>query len=264
MSRAGSGRQRFAAVSRAATIEFGGTRALGHQAKLSSVDAVRSVRVALDRFGEQVAVALTDLDIEARRACDYIQADRKAYWKSEVDRGWDRLAQAKAQLEQRQTLGKVAGHEPSCIEEKRAVQAAKHRLETAMEKVGRVRHWSQMVSRAAGEYQGAIGQLTRWIEAELPVAIALLRRIEATLDRYLAVDAPVPDEVLAELTSQAAGSAGRTGAAPSGSPPVEAPSVAPAAESPNSVTAGQRDPRADDGESDGGGAPSESPGVREE
>lgn len=237
---------------------------MGRQAKLSSVDAVRSVLVALDRFGEQVAVALTDLDIEVRRACDYIQADRKAYWKSEVDRGWDQLAQAKAQLEQRQTLGKVAGHEPSCIEEKRAVQAAKCRLETAMEKVDRVRHWSQTVARAAGESEGAIGQLTRWIEAELPVAIALLRRIEATIDRYLAIDAPVPDEVLAELTIEPERPGDRIGAAPSGTPSADAEAAPTAAEASEGVPAAPSEASGPNGETKDGAAPSETPGGRKE
>jgi hypothetical protein len=178
---------------------------VGRTAKLTSIEAVRAVAVALEKFGEAVMAALTDLDIEKRRAGDYIRIDRRKFWAAEVHRGWDRLAEAKAWLEQRQTLGKVAGHEPSCIEEKRAVQAAKRRLEIAREKTDRVRKWSQTLNRAEADYEGSLGQLTRWLEAELPVALAQLERIAQTLERYLAIESPLPEVELADEAARADG-----------------------------------------------------------
>ena len=198
---------------------------MGRTAKLTSVDAVRTVAVALAAFRDAVVAALTDLDIEARRACDYVRVDRRNYWKEEVRRGWDRLAQAKARLQERETLGKVAGHEPSCIEEKRAVQTAARRLDIAQEKVDRVRHWTQTVDRAVAEYQGSLGQLTRWIEAELPQALALLDRIEDRLAQYLAVASPLPDAGLADAAARFGGgdraAAGVEGTSTGGDAPSE-------------------------------------------
>ena len=52
--------------------------------------------------------------------------------------GWP---QARLQFQQAMTYRRIADRHPSCIDEKRAVEAAKRRLQLAQEKVETVRHW---------------------------------------------------------------------------------------------------------------------------
>ena len=61
------------------------------------------------------------------------------------------------------TYRRVADHQPTCIDEKRPLEAAKRRLQIAQEKVEAVRHWSRAIDRAVDEYRaaGAVGRLAR-------------------------------------------------------------------------------------------------------
>ena len=52
------------------------------------------------------------------------------------------LNQARLQLQQAMTMRRIADREPSCVDEKRAVERAKRRVETAQRKIEAVRHWS--------------------------------------------------------------------------------------------------------------------------
>ncbi len=161
---------------------------MGRAARVFSVDAVDALSAALIEFADEAAVALADLDLEVRRAVQWVQQDRKLYWEHEVRRGWDDLAAARRELERCMVTHKVADHRPSCIEEKKALQRAKARLDVAMEKVKAVRRWSHAVGKEADDYRGGVGQLAQWLSADYPKAKAALRRMAAALDYYLALE----------------------------------------------------------------------------
>lgn len=158
---------------------------MARAAKVTSIDAVEAMTVALERFGEDAAAAMSDLEIELRRALEWIEHDRKIYWAQEVRNGWDRVAAARQELERRRVLHKVADHEPGCREEKKALAEAKRRLQVAQEKVEAVRRWSHAVEKEVNEYRGSVNQLAGWLQADLPRAVAALQRMTGALDAYV-------------------------------------------------------------------------------
>ena len=158
---------------------------MGRAAKVTSIDAVETMTAALQRFAEDASAALADLEMELRRALEWIQHDRKIYWDREVRNGWDRVAQARQELERHRVFHKVADHEPGCREEKKALAEAKRRLHVAQEKVEAVRRWSHAVEKEVNEYRGSVNQLAGWLQADFPRAVASLHRMTGALDSYV-------------------------------------------------------------------------------
>lgn len=210
-------------------------------ARVLSIDDVDAVSAALTRFAEETAGALADLDLEIRRALEWVQQDRKLHWDQEVRRGWDAVAGARRELERRMITHKVADHRPSCVEEKKALALAKRRLDVALEKVKAVRRWSHAVEKESNEYRGSIGPLAQWLSADFPRAIASLRRMAGALDHYVAV-APSAAKIDAEGPSSGLPSAARGTPEPPADRPAQ--DEAPATAAPQS--AGAQDPARED------------------
>ncbi|NLE39132.1 MAG: hypothetical protein GX621_14005 [Pirellulaceae bacterium] len=156
-------------------------------AKLISIDAVRDMAAALTRFGDEAVSALDELDINVRRALEWIDHDRKDFWSHEVRRGWERVGEARAELEKAQTYRKMADETPSCRQERAMLEKAKQRVQTAEEKDRSIPRWSHAIEHAVRELTGAETQLADWLHGELPRALSVLRQFSAALERYAAV-----------------------------------------------------------------------------
>ena len=159
-------------------------------ARITDVAALAEFRAALAGFALAASQALTDIQLELRRGLDWITNDRGVHWQSEVCRSSDLVARAKDDLVHSRTYKKVGDYTPSCIEEKKAVEMAKRRLEHAEQKVQAVRHWTLAARRAVDEFQGPVQQLMGMIDGDIPRAIALLERMSIALEQYSAMNAP--------------------------------------------------------------------------
>jgi hypothetical protein len=160
------------------------------EARVTDVAALDHFRVELAEFNVAVRRALIDIDLEVRRALDWITNDRGPYWQAEVRRGFDNVARAKDDLSHSKTYKKIGDHAPSCEQEKRAVEMAKMRLAHAEGKVEAVKRWSIAARRAVEEFQGPVQQLMGMLDSDIPKAIVLLERMSAALERYRSVSAP--------------------------------------------------------------------------
>jgi len=165
---------------------------MGESAKITSIDAVQAFAVALEAFQDEATAALDELELQVRRALEWIHHDRKQFWRHQVQTGWQKVTEARLQLEQAQTFRRIADRTPSCVDEKKALAKAKRRLDFAQEKVETVRHWTGAIDHAVGEYRGGIAQLATWLMADLPLALAALDRMSRALESYVAIEA-MPD-----------------------------------------------------------------------
>jgi len=188
---------------------------MARQARVISIDALLTMQAALGRFERDLRAALDDLEMEVRRALQWIQQDAPQYWQQEVRQGWERVAEARVQLQQAMTMRRVAEHDPSCVEEKKALEKARRRLQLAQEKADAVRHWRHSVEKAVNDYLAARGQLTGWLEADLPQARTALKHMLAALESYVAIETP------ADAQAPTAGSS--AGAQQAGYPPSQQP-----------------------------------------
>ena len=161
-------------------------------ARVTDVAVLDDFRIALADFTLSVRQALTDLQLEIRRAMDWISVDRAAHWQAEARRSSDLVARAKDELAHSKTFKRMDDYTPSCVEEKKAVDMAKRRLEHAEQKVEAVRHWSRAAQVAVDEFQGPVQQLLAMLDGDIPRAIALLERMSRALEDYAATGVPAP------------------------------------------------------------------------
>jgi hypothetical protein len=161
---------------------------MGESARVTAIDAVNELRVALVCFGEEAAEALGAADAEVRRTEDWI-AEQLQSWQHEVRRGEDLVFQAKTELTRRKMMN-FDGRPVDTTEQEKALRRAVARLEHAEHQVEVCRRWARQWPQAVLDYQGPSGQLKGLLEGQLPRACAFLERKIASLEAYVMRLAP--------------------------------------------------------------------------
>ena len=81
-------------------------------------------------------------------------------------------------------LRTVAGRRSDCIEEKKAFEKAKLRMEYVREKQQAVRKWMVQSGREANEYRARTSTFQRTLENDVPLMIAQLGRMIEAIESY--------------------------------------------------------------------------------
>lgn len=155
-------------------------------ADVQAIDALQDWHNAVVLFREEALDALASINLEVRRAFDWIAEEGQA-WYREVREAEQAVVQAKAELNQRKTPN-FDGRIPDTSVQEENLARAKARLRFAEDQVDVCRKWAvKLPKMVSEEYEGPARRLGNFLEADLPVAVAhLAARIEA-LHRYMAV-----------------------------------------------------------------------------
>lgn len=160
------------------------------QADVKSIDTLAFVKAALANYAHESGQALAEVEIEGRRAVEWITVDRAEFWKAEVRRSADLVNQAMKDLEHCRTFKKVGDNQPSCIEEKKALEKAKARLAFAEQKQEAVRRWTPVVQQQFRETGVRMVHFRDIIDVQIPKAVARMERMLKSLDAYKSVSGP--------------------------------------------------------------------------
>jgi len=197
------------------------------QADVKSIDTLAFVKAAFAAFAHETGQALSEVEIQGQRAVEWITVDQAAFWKAETRRMADLVNKAIKDLEHCRTFKKVGDNQPSCIEEKKALEKAKQRLARAEEKAEAVRRWTPVVQQ---QFREACVRLVRFrevIDVDCPKAMAELERMLRSLDAYRNVSSPRPE---ASTVTGGAGAASVARGTDEATPQEPAPGHSPAAE----------------------------------
>jgi len=177
---------------------------MSRSARVRSFDALQHLAAAVREFAQEASVALDDLGMDLHRAIQWLQYDQEEYWAQQLRVARQEVAEAKVNLERRKIF-KVGDHEPSCREEKMALEAAKRRMETARRKLEAVQRWTRLLEHESMECRSAVGPLAHWLQTDVPRAIALLKRMGQALESYAGVelsDRETPAEIIAAMAAE--------------------------------------------------------------
>jgi hypothetical protein len=153
-------------------------------ANITSIDALTNFRAALLRFADDAEAALMTLDMEGRRPVAWVEVDRARYWPQQARKASDAVAEARLALERCEL--RVSGDDPRyCYDERKALEKAKRRLRLAEEKIQAVRRWRPKMHKEFEEFQVQIARFRRYLESNLPQAVAAMERMAAALNRYV-------------------------------------------------------------------------------
>lgn len=160
------------------------------QADVKSTDTLAFVKTALAAFAHETGQALSEIEIQSQRAVDWITVDQAAYWKTEVRRAADQVNKAIKDLEHCRAFKKVGDNQPSCIEEKKALEKARRRLEYTEQKAEIVRRWSPVVQQQFRETCVRLVRFREVIDLDCPKAMARLDHMLRALDAYTSTTGP--------------------------------------------------------------------------
>lgn len=156
-------------------------------ANLRSIDALREFRAALVIFIEEATLAVQSMLMEIQKSFEWIEHERPHYWNAQGRRAYDLLARARAELEICRSRT-VAGHKPSCIEQKQALARAKQRLQQCEDQKEIVKQWGNKLRHETDEFRGRLATLQALLEGELPKGVARLDRTLEILEAYAEID----------------------------------------------------------------------------
>ncbi len=163
---------------------------MSQTAHVQSVASLQDFRNALAMYVAESKQGLMVLDMEIRRAADWVAIDRAQYWRGEIRRAMEAVARAKDELHNARIFKRMDDYVPSCIDEKKALQRAQQRLEIAEQKSEAVRRWTRAIQHELNEFTGRMAQFAGVLENDLPKATAALERILMSLDRYVSASGP--------------------------------------------------------------------------
>lgn len=153
------------------------------QANVHSVEAIKEVRTALILFQERATTAMGDLRQKIDRTMAWLELDRPGYWREQERRAFDLVASTRVALDTCR-LRTVAGRRSDCIEEKKAFEKAKMRMEYVREKQQAVRKWMVEAGKEANEYRTRTSTFQRTLENDVPLMIAQLGRMIEAIEGY--------------------------------------------------------------------------------
>lgn len=152
-------------------------------ANVKSISCLTAFRAEMQEFGHPIQDALASLECELDRALEWFQSDRMAYWPNEARRASDELAEALNRLERKKISTNPADN-PSCYEEKKAVELARRRKRLAEQKIRVTRHWLPIVQHEIEEFKNQLNKLHHLSDSDVPRAVAALTRMISSLEKY--------------------------------------------------------------------------------
>ncbi len=160
------------------------------QADVKSIDTLAFMKAAFAAFAHETGQALAEAEMQGQRAVEWITMDQAAYWKAENRRCSDLVNKAIKDLEHCRTFKKVGDNQPSCIEEKKALDKAKAKLARAEAKAEAVRRWTPVVQQQFRETCVRLVRFREVIDVDCPRAVAQLERMLRALDAYQSTSSP--------------------------------------------------------------------------
>src|SRR5208337_2332151 len=116
-------------------------------ARVESIDAIKDFRVYLTKFQEMAGRALGDADSDIHRAVRWLEGEGLNFWTSTIRKRQEQLAKAEEAFRFKRLYKDSSGSTPSAVEEQKAVQMAKKRLEEAQTKLANVKTWTRKLQK---------------------------------------------------------------------------------------------------------------------
>ena len=152
-------------------------------ANVSEISTLVDFRAALCTFADRVRDALGILDMDIRRARDWLDA-QKTRWQAAVRQAEDAVFQAKNELTRRRMM-RIADRPPDCTEQEEALARARFGLEFAQERLASCKRWQRELPEALIDYEAASNQLDGLIDGAVPKMLVYLEMKIASLEAYI-------------------------------------------------------------------------------
>src|SRR5687768_2916475 len=159
-------------------------------ARVDSLEALKYFKIALVKFGQSISVALDDADSEVSRTLNWLEGEAQSYWQQQIRKRHDVLEKAKEALRMKQLYKDASGRTPSAVDEMKAVQVARKRLDDATAKLAITKTNARKMAREQMIYKGQVQRGYSAAAHDVPSAAAFLNNILIKLEQYVGLAAP--------------------------------------------------------------------------
>jgi hypothetical protein len=142
------------------------------------------LRAGVLQFEAAARDSVSMLQMEVRRAVDWLEDDRRRYWSHQVKKASEWVTQARNDLE-RAELTYGSEESPPCTEQKKVLAQAKRRQRLCEEKIKAVRRWVRVVRAELNEFDGQMARMNNYLDTDIPRAATALERMLRALDKYV-------------------------------------------------------------------------------
>lgn len=157
------------------------------RADIRSTALVDQARADLNSFIEAGRVAIYEIQADVDRTIQWLRNERTPHWKRVIRRREEEANRAKQNLARKQLkLSSKDGPTPDS-EEKLLLRRAMARLDSAKERQRATANWLRKLEHERVLMKGYLSPIALTLEADLPQAVALLKKIGETLDEYVAL-----------------------------------------------------------------------------
>ena len=160
---------------------------MSHTARVDSIDALKTFRVALIKFGEEANAALASAEAEMQRMVGWLERDQMSFWTFQLRKRNEGLSRAQEALRQKKLFPDAAGRFPTPIEEEKAVRKWKAAVEEAEQKLANCKKYARILQKAIMDYKGGVQRFASAVQVETPNAVARLDRMVDKLEAYVAL-----------------------------------------------------------------------------
>lgn len=156
---------------------------MGEQVKLTSLEALESLRAGLIVFLTRARRSLDQVNDEVRQTRQWLQHDRRVYWEDQLRRRRRMLDQVNGEL----MSARMSEFIDSPVVQQQALRKARLAVEEAEEKLRRVKRWTQSFDSTVDPMVKRLESLRHELDHQMPKALAYLVQIQRTLEGYTAI-----------------------------------------------------------------------------
>jgi hypothetical protein len=154
------------------------------KANVRDIDSLMRAKGVFAKARSELLQAVSEAVSHAESVDAWVERDGPLRWESERRRASEALAAAKSALYRKEMTPAIDGGKVSVVDERKAVQRAKARLDRVEEVLRRLRALRAEVTREIGLLKAGLGPLSSWVDHDAIEAQATITRMAESLARY--------------------------------------------------------------------------------
>lgn len=158
---------------------------MAETARVLSIDALKTLKVALWKFAESSNTALADAESDMNRTLMWLENEQASYWAGELRKRQQNVERCKEAVRMKKLFKDSTGGTPSAIDEEKALAVAMRKLGEAQQKIVAVKQWTRRLQKEILMYRGQVTRFATNVSSDIPVAVAALEQMIGTLETYV-------------------------------------------------------------------------------
>ena len=157
---------------------------MDQKANVRDIESLMRAKAVLAKARSELLQAMSEAVSHAESIDAWVERDGPLRWETERRRASEALAAAKSALYRKEMTPAIDGGKVSVVDERKALQRAKARLDRIEEVLRRLRSLRADVTREVGLLKAGLGPLGTWIDHDAIEAQAAITRMAESLARY--------------------------------------------------------------------------------